>query len=115
MTGLTIAHLAVLGVVLAAVALAIAGWYVSRQLRAYHLLRLAEEKANGHFKVRRRMRSMVGKTKDTYDGVMRADTMYGWVWMAFTRRPREPYVEIMEWAPTRRAARRALARYRDGR
>lgn len=115
MTALTISHLAVLAVILAVVALAIGGWYAARQLRTYHHLRFADEKANGHLKVRQRMRNMVGRRRDTYDGVMRAETMYGWVWMAFTRKPREPYVEVMEWAPTRRAAKRALARYRDGR
>jgi hypothetical protein len=114
-TAQTISHLALLALVVAGLAVAVAGTYAVRQLRQWHLFKVAHEKSNGHLRVRARIRNMVGRKQDTYDGVMHAETMYGWVWLAFTRKPREPYIEVMEWAPTKRAARRRLARYRDGR
>lgn len=86
-----------------------AGWW---WCRACHHRRFEGERSRGHLKLRRRMAQLAGRLKDEYDTVVRAETMPGWVWIAATRRPREPFAEAMGWSATRWGARRRLSRYR---
>lgn len=75
--------------------------------------RIAHEQATGHAGVRRRIKHTVGRRTDTFQDVLRAETMPGWVWFYWTRRPGESYRERTGWAPTRGLARRRLARTVD--
>jgi len=73
------------------------------------------ERETGHAGVRRRVTRLVGRKQDVYETVMKADTMPGYVWWRWTRKPRQPFTEEFGWAPTQRLARRRLRRSGPGR
>lgn len=74
--------------------------------------RIADEKVFGNIKVRDRQTRRVGRATDVLEATMPAETMPGWVWFRWTRHPRQPLTETIGWAPTRRLARRGLAKHR---
>lgn len=96
------------GGLLVAALLAYAAWRLARRLRRLLLSKIAHEAAVGHRGVRRRVQGLVGRRQDTFETVMEAETMRGYVWFYWTRRAREGYRERTGWAPTRRLARRQL-------
>lgn len=71
---------------------------------------IAFERETGNLRVRRRTTVLVGRKKDVYEYVVKAETMPGYVWFRWTRKPRQPFTEDFGWAPTRRLARWRLRR-----
>jgi hypothetical protein len=106
---------AAVALIAAGIALAAALTFGARLLLFTHRTRVGVEKTSGHLKLRRRMANLAGRRQDTYETVVRAETMYGWVWISATRRSRTQFREVMGWAPTRRTAYRALRRLQKGR
>ena len=88
---------------------ALAGWRW-RRFRRDLRRKIAHESVVGHAGIRRRVAALVGRRQDEFKDVMEAETMRGWVWFYWTRRPREGYRERTGWAPTKRLAQRQLAR-----
>lgn len=97
---------------LAIVATVAGGLWVWRVLRFAHRRRVGQELASGRLKLRARMERMVGRGHfpEVQETVVRAETMYGWVWIKMTRKPRIPLRVEHGWSPFRWTARRALAR-----
>lgn len=79
-----------------------------RRFRRTLRQQIAHESVMGHTGVRRRVERLVGRRQDQFTQVLAADTMRGWVWFYWTRRPREGYRERTGWAPTKRLAQRRL-------
>lgn len=80
-----------------------------------HLERVVGEKAFGNMWLRNRMQIHLGRRYDVIDRVTRAETMYGWVWIAMTRHAPDPIVNRIGWSPFKWTAKRAAYRYRAAR
>lgn len=99
-------------VTVAAIVLTGAVWAYQRAARSLRY-RIAREHAEGYRKRRRRAVNLVGRFKDTSALVLPADTMPGYVWFYWSRKPRQPLEEQYGWAPFKWVARRQLQRAQD--
>lgn len=111
MNDTTLVGLALASMLVAALVFAGAVWAAQRAGRALRYA-IARERDTGHRRLRQRVTNLVGRKQDTMETVLKADTMPGYVWFHWSRRPREPFVEIHGWAPFEWAARVQLRRNR---
>lgn len=97
--------------VLATVALLAALVWAGRVAAHAHRRKVAVERVSGRLALRKRMADMAGHrhNPETYENVVRAETMYGYVWIRSTRK-KAKFTEQHGWALTRRGARRKLAK-----
>lgn len=103
---------AVIALALGLVGFAAALIFAARLVRHAHLERVGAEKVRGHLRLRRRMQGLAGRrtNRPEFTTVVRAETMYGWVWIITARHHGHPFTEVMGWSPFERTARRAMAR-----
>lgn len=98
------------GLASAAGALGCLSVFALRLVLRLHKERVRNELARGHLRLRRRIAQLAGRKQDRYATVTKAETMYGHDWLLTTRHPGQGLRENMGWAPTRRSARRRLAK-----